>query len=47
MLIAQSIAKPMWNPWSLSDGELHQYFDTHQAVADFLSTWFITIDIKL
>ncbi|MCA2454739.1 hypothetical protein R7Z43_02635 [Vibrio sp. 1404] len=47
MLIAQSIAKPMWNPWSLSDGELRQYFDTHQAVADFLSTWFITIDIKL
>ncbi|MCS0163287.1 hypothetical protein [Vibrio alginolyticus] len=22
MLVAQSIAKPMWNPWSLSDGEL-------------------------
>ncbi|EOX4426764.1 hypothetical protein ACSVUS_000707 [Vibrio alginolyticus] len=47
MLVAQSIAKPMWNPWSLSDGELRQYFNTHKAVANFLSTWFITIDIKL
>ncbi|WP_238116178.1 hypothetical protein [Vibrio cincinnatiensis] len=47
MLVAQSIAKPMWNPWCLSDRELQEYFKTHKAVADFLSTWFITIEIKL
>ncbi|POB90261.1 hypothetical protein CRN40_00890 [Vibrio vulnificus] len=47
MLVAQSIAKPMWNPWSLSDSELQEYFKNHKAVTDFLSTWFITIEIKL
>lgn len=46
MLVAQSIAKPMWNPWSLSDSELQEYFKTHKAVSKFLSTWFITIEIK-
>ena len=47
MRVAQSIAKSMWNPWSLSNRELQEYFKTHKAVADFLSTWFITIEVKL
>ncbi|PXF29044.1 hypothetical protein WH50_23020 [Pokkaliibacter plantistimulans] len=43
-LIAQNIAQPYWNPWCLSDTELRSFFETNKSVADFLSTWFITID---
>lgn len=46
-LISQVIAKPMWNPWSLSDSELRKYFQEHKAISDFLSTWFMAIDTKI
>ncbi|WP_246616339.1 hypothetical protein [Thaumasiovibrio subtropicus] len=46
-IIAQVIAKPSWNPWSLSDQELRDFFSKNKDVSDFLSTWFVTLDGKL
>ncbi len=46
-LIAQMLAKPAWNPWCMSNDELHNFFKKNKSVSNFLSTWFVTLDGKL